>query len=75
MNQVHTKTRSAKSPNKNQSLSATCADECEEQREDFQQLMDEVGEAVVQYCRRRPGVAASCLFAIGFFVGWRVKPW
>ena len=44
-------------------------------REDFQVMMDEVGVAVAQYCKKRPGVAGGLLFAVGFFVGWRLKPW
>ena len=49
--------------------------ECAEQREDFQKLLDEVGDAVVHYCRRRPGVAAMTVFAAGVFFGWKIKPW
>ena len=52
-----------------------CGEECTEQREDFQQLLDDVGESVVHYCQRRPGVAALTVFAVGFFVGWKMKPW
>lgn len=46
-----------------------------EEREDFEVLMDNVADAVSDYCRQRPGVAAGLLFAVGFFVGWRLKPW
>lgn len=48
---------------------------CEHQQEDFQQLVDEVGQAVAHYCRRRPGAAALTVFAVGFFFGWKIKPW
>ena len=48
---------------------------CQEQAEDFQVLMDSMGKAMGDYCRRRPGVAAGALFALGFFVGWKIKPW
>ncbi|MCA9134521.1 MAG: hypothetical protein KDA45_15230 [Planctomycetales bacterium] len=57
------------------SLANRCGEEICEQREDFQALVDDVGQAVAQYCRRRPGVAASAVFALGFFVGWKIKPW
>lgn len=56
-------------------VSESYAKECEEQREDFQQLMDEVGSSVTHYCQRRPGVAALTVFAVGFFFGWKIKPW
>ncbi|QDV27456.1 hypothetical protein [Aureliella helgolandensis] len=56
-------------------LAGQCGDECADQREDFQQLLDDVGDSVVHYCRRRPGVAAFSLFAVGFFFGWKIKPW
>lgn len=69
--QVHTKnSREGESR-----VSDSYAKECEEQREDFQQLMDEVGKSVSQYCQRRPGVAALTVFAVGFFFGWKIKPW
>ncbi len=47
----------------------------EESPEDLQLLMGELGNAVSDYCRKRPGVAGGVLFAVGFFVGWRLKPW
>jgi DNA-directed RNA polymerase subunit N (RpoN/RPB10) len=48
--------------------------QCDSQ-EDFQQLMDEVGGAVSRYCSRRPAVAVMTVFGIGFFFGWKMKPW
>ena len=56
-------------------IAEKCETECAEQREDFQQLMEEVGDSLAHYCRRRPGVAAATLFALGFFFGWKIKPW
>lgn len=47
----------------------------EDSPEDLQKLMCELGDAVTDYCRKRPGVAGGILFAVGFFVGWRLKPW
>lgn len=49
--------------------------ECSEQREDFQALMEDVGSSVAKYCRKRPLIAAFSVFAVGFYVGWKVKPW
>ncbi len=46
-----------------------------ELREDFQTFIDEVGTSVSTYCRKRPGVAACLLFGLGFYVGWKIKPW
>lgn len=46
-----------------------------ELREDFQSFVDEVGSSVTTYCRKRPGVAACMLFGLGFYVGWKIKPW
>jgi hypothetical protein len=48
---------------------------CNAQREDFQALIDDVGTSVTTYCRKRPGVAACMLFTLGFYVGWKIKPW
>lgn len=49
--------------------------EAAELREDFQALMEDVSSSVVNYCRKRPGVAGLCIFALGLYVGWKVKPW
>ncbi len=43
--------------------------------EDFQALVDEVTTSVTRYCRQRPTAAALSIFALGFFVGWKIKPW
>ena len=39
------------------SLMEQCEAECEDQTQDFQKLIEDVGDSLVQYCRRRPGVA------------------
>lgn len=51
------------------------AEDYHEMREDFQTLIDEVGSSVSTYCRKRPGMAACVLFTLGFYVGWKIKPW
>lgn len=43
--------------------------------EDFQTLVSEVGDSAARYCRKRPVVAAFSVFAFGFYIGWKVKPW
>jgi hypothetical protein len=48
---------------------------CEEQAEDFAELMSEIGDSVQKYCARRPGVVAGVLFGLGFFCGWKLRPW
>lgn len=47
----------------------------QEVREDFQSLIEDVGGSISEYCRRRPQMASLAIFAIGFYVGWKVKPW
>lgn len=56
-------------------LGANLASECHDQREDFQALMEDVGASVGTYCRKRPLVATLVVFAAGFYIGWKVKPW
>ncbi len=46
-----------------------------ESAEDFTVLLSELGESVEGYCRRRPGVVAGILFGLGFFCGWKLRPW
>lgn len=49
--------------------------ESHESQEDFQALVDDVSASVSEYCRQRPMLAGMALFAFGFYVGWRIKPW
>jgi len=28
-----------------------------------------------EYARERPEMAALCCFAVGFVMGWKLKPW
>ncbi len=42
---------------------------------DLEILTADVGEAVVTYSRKQPAVVACMIFAVGFFVGWKIKPW
>ena len=48
---------------------------CEDQQEDFGALVERVGTALCDYGRRRPGVAVAAILGLGFFVGWKIKPW
>lgn len=44
-------------------------------REDFQTLVEDVGSSIHTYCKERPQMAGLMIFALGFYVGWKVKPW
>lgn len=54
---------------------ADVAADYSELQEDFQTFVDDVSSSVTTYCRKRPGVAACMLFGLGFYVGWKMKPW
>ena len=56
-------------------VSEQLAECCAEQQEDFGLLMEQVGTAVTDYCKRQPNMAALAVFALGFIVGWKIKPW
>ena len=43
--------------------------------EDFAKLLSEVTDSVEAYCRSRPGIVAGVLFGLGFFCGWKLRPW
>jgi hypothetical protein len=43
--------------------------------EDLTELVAEISTAVERYCRNRPRGVAGVLFAFGFVVGWKAKPW
>ncbi len=60
---------------KSQDLVEDAGTECEHQAEDFGQLVSEVTESFQKYCSQRPGVVAGILFGLGFFCGWKLKPW
>lgn len=44
-------------------------------QEDFSVLMSEVSSSIKKYCSQRPAVVAGTLFAIGFILGWKMRPW
>jgi hypothetical protein len=44
-------------------------------QEDFSIMIAEVSSAVSSYCSKRPRVVAGCIFALGFVVGWKMRPW
>ncbi len=46
-----------------------------EVREDFQKLVGDVGASVHTYCEKRPEMAGLMIFALGIYIGWKIKPW
>jgi hypothetical protein len=56
-------------------LSSGGGEQGHQDREDFQLLIEEIGKAVGEYSRQRPGVVGCVLFSVGFFIGWRLRPW
>ncbi len=47
----------------------------EDIREDFQTLVTELGKSIQVYAKQRPGMAGLIVFGLGFYVGWKIKPW
>lgn len=43
--------------------------------EDFKALADNVCTALESYGRKHPGAMATGIFFLGFYIGWKVKPW
>lgn len=50
-------------------------DDPQHNAEDLTELVNEISTAVEHYYRNRPRVVAGVLFAFGFIVGWKAKPW
>ena len=44
-------------------------------RGDLQEVADSIIQAVGIYSRKNPAVVAVAIFAVGCYVGWKVKPW
>ena len=50
-------------------------DSSDDRPEDLAVLLSEVTDSMENYCRRRPGIVAGVLFGLGFFCGWKLRPW
>ena len=61
--------------NESSSRSAVPEQTVREPAEDFEMLMNQVGSAAGEYCRKHPGVATLAILGVGFYLGWKVKPW
>lgn len=44
-------------------------------QQDPMQLTEDVIRYLQDYARQKPEVAAGWCLAIGFFLGWKLKPW
>ncbi len=43
--------------------------------EDFYDMLHGVSKSMSDYCAKRPQLAAAALLSVGFFLGWKLKPW
>ena len=43
--------------------------------EDFYDMISDVSKSMSEYCAKRPKAAALALLTVGFFLGWKIKPW
>ena len=43
--------------------------------EDFYDMVSDVSKSMADYCAKRPKTAALALLSVGFFLGWKIKPW
>ena len=48
---------------------------CETQFEDFEVLVGDLRDSLGSYLKKRPLVASGLVFLVGFYVGWKIKPW
>ncbi len=43
--------------------------------DDLVEVCNTVAEATATYSRKHPSVVILATFLLGFYVGWKVKPW
>lgn len=70
-----TNTRSERQQPASGSVASSSVASSQHDAEDLTELVAEISTAVERYCRNRPRVVAGVLFAFGFVVGWKAKPW
>lgn len=70
-----TASKTQSTPSRLEQWTEQVAEACEGQQEDFVKLVDRCGDAICDYGKRQPGVAALAILGLGFFVGWKLKPW
>lgn len=72
----HPRSRTSGNPTSRTSNSSTAAlSRQQSQPEDLRALADNVCQAVEHYSQRHPGAVATAIFFMGFYIGWKVKPW
>ena len=42
---------------------------------DFEQMVGSIAESVKDYGSKHPLAVAGSIFALGFYLGWKIKPW
>lgn len=43
--------------------------------DDFVEACNAVGDATAEYSKKHPAVVMMATFFLGFYVGWKIKPW
>ena len=43
--------------------------------DDLVEACSTVGDATAEYSRKHPAVVMMATFFLGFYVGWKIKPW
>ena len=46
-----------------------------EQGGDFEYMVETISESVKDYGAKHPLAVAGAIFCVGFYLGWKVKPW
>jgi hypothetical protein len=67
--------RQPQSQQKENRLSTDSNSEKQITGEDFYDMVTDVSKSMSDYCAKRPKAAALALIAVGFFLGWKIKPW
>ncbi len=78
MSNVTTKPDASKSPSNNARSNSGSSGKDQQSgvmASDFEQMLDDVTSAVVTYSKRQPKAIACGIFALGFLIGWKIKPW
>lgn len=42
---------------------------------DFEYMVETISESVKDYGTKHPIAVAGAIFCVGFYLGWKVKPW
>jgi hypothetical protein len=54
---------------------AHVAESCEQLQHDSKEVFSELIEVATEYAKANPGPAALWCLAVGFVMGWKLKPW